>query len=68
MLRRFTAIVEKDPETGYYVGYIPGFSGAHSQADSLDELQKTCAKLSRCFSKMASLSLKPNLLAYRKSC
>ena len=40
MLRRFTAIVEKDPKTGYYVGYIPGFSGAHSQADSLDELQK----------------------------
>jgi len=38
MPRRFTAVVELDPETGLYVGYVPGFSGAHSQASSLDEL------------------------------
>jgi predicted RNase H-like HicB family nuclease len=23
-----------------YVGYVPGFPGAHSQAETLDELQK----------------------------
>ena len=39
MLRKFTAVIEKDPDTGYYVGYIPGFPGAHSQAKSLDELR-----------------------------
>lgn len=38
-MRTFTAIVERCPDTGLYVGYIPGFPGAHSQADSLDELQ-----------------------------
>jgi len=38
MPRRFTAVVELDPATGLYVGYVPGFSGAHSQASSLDEL------------------------------
>ena len=38
MPRRFTAVVELDPETGLYVGYVPGFPGAHSQASSLDEL------------------------------
>jgi predicted RNase H-like HicB family nuclease len=37
--RTFTAVVEKDQETGLFVGYIPGFPGAHSQATSLDELQ-----------------------------
>ena len=37
-MKEFTAIIEKDPETGLYVGYVPGFPGAHSQADSLDEL------------------------------
>ena len=37
-MKEFTAIIEKDPETGLYVGYVPGFPGAHSQAASLDEL------------------------------
>ncbi len=37
-MREYTAVVEQDPETGLYVGYIPGFPGAHSQADMLDEL------------------------------
>ncbi len=35
----FTAVVQRDPDTGLYVGYVPGFPGAHSQAESLDELQ-----------------------------
>ena len=39
-MRTYTAVVEKDQDTGMYVGYIPGFKGAHSQADTLDELQK----------------------------
>ena len=39
-MKEFTAIVEKDSDTGLYVGYVPGFPGAHSQAESLDELNK----------------------------
>ena len=34
-----TAVVERDSDTGLLVGYAPGFPGAHSQAESLDELQ-----------------------------
>ncbi len=34
----YTAIIEKCPSTGLYVGYVPGFPGAHSQAATLDEL------------------------------
>lgn len=37
-MKTFTAVVEKCPDTGLYVGYVPGFPGAHSQAESLDEL------------------------------
>ena len=40
MRRTFTAIVEKDPDTNLYVGYVPGFAGAHSQAETLDELRE----------------------------
>ena len=37
-MREYTAVVEQDPETGLYVGFMPGFPGAHSQADTLGEL------------------------------
>lgn len=39
-MRTFTAIVEKDNDTGLYVGYVPGFPGAHSQGETLDELRQ----------------------------
>ena len=39
-MRTFTAVVEKCPETGLYIGYVPGFAGAHSQAETLDELNQ----------------------------
>jgi len=37
-MKSYTAIVEKCKDTNLYVGYIPGFQGAHSQAESIDEL------------------------------
>jgi predicted RNase H-like HicB family nuclease len=36
----FTAVVEKCSSTGLYVGYVPGFPGAHSQGETLDELRQ----------------------------
>ncbi|MDZ7954663.1 type II toxin-antitoxin system HicB family antitoxin [Nostoc sp. DedQUE09] len=39
-MKTFTAIAERDSDTKFYVGYIPGFSGAHSQCETLDELQE----------------------------
>ncbi len=39
-MRKITAYVEKDPETGLYVAIVPSIPGAHTQAASLDELQK----------------------------
>ena len=30
--------MEKCADTGLYVGFIPGFPGAHSQGETLDEL------------------------------
>ena len=33
-----TAIVERCPQTGLYVGHVPGFPGAHSQGETLEEL------------------------------
>lgn len=39
-MRTFTAVVEKCTETNLYVGYVPGFPGAHSQGETLDELNQ----------------------------
>jgi predicted RNase H-like HicB family nuclease len=39
-MKVFTAVVEKCPDTGLYVGYVPGFPGAHTQGETLDELNK----------------------------
>ena len=37
-MHAYTAVVERCPDTQLYVGYVPGFPGAHSQAQTLDEL------------------------------
>ena len=38
-MKSFTAVIERDKDTGLYVGWIPGFPGAHSQGETLDELR-----------------------------
>ena len=35
-----TYYIERDPETGLYVAIAPGIPGAHTQAESLDELRE----------------------------
>ena len=40
-MRTFNVVIERDPDTGLLVGYVPGWPGAHSQGKSLDELQAT---------------------------
>ncbi len=37
-MRTYTAVVEQCPDTRLYVGYVPGFPGAHSQGETLEEL------------------------------
>jgi predicted RNase H-like HicB family nuclease len=39
-MKIFTSIIERDQDTGLFVGYVPGFAGAHSQGETLDELSK----------------------------
>ena len=39
-MRKFNVIVERDPDTGLFVGSVPGWPGAHSQGATFDELEK----------------------------
>jgi len=38
--KKFTAVIEYCSDTGLYIGYVPGFHGAHSQAETLDKLNQ----------------------------
>ena len=38
-MQNYSFVVERDADTGLYVGHIPGWPGAHSQGETLDELQ-----------------------------
>jgi predicted RNase H-like HicB family nuclease len=40
-VRTFTIVIEHCPETGPYVGYVPGLPGAHSQGETVDELRES---------------------------
>ncbi len=37
-MKTYSAVIERDPDTGFFIGFVPGFPGAHSQGASLDEL------------------------------
>lgn len=37
-MRTYTAVIERCPQTGVFVGFVPGFPGARSQGATLDEL------------------------------
>ena len=39
-MKTFTAVIERDSVTGLLVGYVPGFPGAHSQGETMDELHE----------------------------
>jgi predicted RNase H-like HicB family nuclease len=39
-MNSYSAIIEKCSETGLFVGYVPGFPGAHSQGETLEELRQ----------------------------
>ncbi len=35
---KFTVTIERCPDTGLYVGYVPNLPGAHSQGKTLEEV------------------------------
>jgi predicted RNase H-like HicB family nuclease len=41
----FTVVIERDAETGLYVGHVPGWPGAHSQGTSVAELRQNLGEV-----------------------
>jgi len=52
---QLTAHIERDPETGLYIGMVPSIPGAHTQATSLDQLQVNLKEVVElCFEEMSA--------------
>ncbi|MDF1531777.1 MAG: type II toxin-antitoxin system HicB family antitoxin [ANME-2 cluster archaeon] len=52
-MQRITAYVEKDIESVLYIAIVPGIPGAHTQAETLDELQNNLKEvLELCLEEM----------------
>ena len=66
---QFTAQIEKDKETGLYVGLIPNLPGAYSQAETLDELQKNLKEvIELCLEELSpeEISELPELIGFQQ--
>ena len=44
-MRAYAAVIQRCPDTGVYIGHIPGVAGAYSQAASLDEFNANLAEV-----------------------
>ena len=44
-MRTYTAVIERDADTGLFVGYVPGWPGAYSQGATPDELSANLAEV-----------------------
>ena len=50
----YTAYIEKDPESGLFIGFVPGLSGARTCAASIDELHNKLREvISLCLDEMS---------------
>ena len=53
MTLNFTAYIEKDPESGMYVGTVPNLPGAHTFAETIDDLRsKLVEVITLCLEEM----------------
>jgi predicted RNase H-like HicB family nuclease len=56
---QLTAHIERDQETGLYIGMVPSIPGAHTQPRSLDELQVNLKEVVElCFEEMSEEEIK----------
>ncbi len=62
---QFTAHIEKDTESSLYVAYVPSLPGAHTQAETLDELQSNLEEvIALCLEELSREEIESPLSQY----
>ena len=44
-MKTYTFVIERCPDTNLYLGYVPGFPGAHSQGATMEELRENMTEV-----------------------
>ncbi len=44
-MKSFPLIIERDAQTGLFVGHVPGWPGAHAQGVTLEEMRSNLAEV-----------------------
>jgi predicted RNase H-like HicB family nuclease len=44
-MKTYPVVIERDAQTGLFVGTVPGWPGAHSQGETLEELRANLAEV-----------------------
>jgi predicted RNase H-like HicB family nuclease len=58
MILNFTAYIEKDTESGMYVGTVPTLPGAHTFAETIDDLRsKLVEVIELCLEEMEPVEI-----------
>ncbi len=65
-MKNYMAVVERDLDTGLYVGYIPGVPGAHSQGETLDELRENLHEVMEMLQEDADPLPEPTLVGLQQ--
>ncbi|MBM5817438.1 MAG: type II toxin-antitoxin system HicB family antitoxin [Cyanobacteria bacterium K_Offshore_surface_m2_239] len=67
-MRSFSAVVERCTSTGLFIGYIPGFPGAHSQGETLDEVQANLKKVIQMLLEDGEPELESDFIGLQQIC
>ena len=68
-LRKYTAEIFKDSDINQYIGIVPGLPGAHTQAPSLDELQKNLQEvIALCLEELTEeeINMLPDFIGFQQ--
>lgn len=64
-MRNFSAVIECCPKTNPFVGFVPGFPGAHSQGETLDELNHNLHEVNTMFLEDGELVLESEFVGVK---
>lgn len=65
-MRTLDFVVERDPETGLLVGYVPGWPGAHTQGADVDEPQRNLTEVIEMLLEDGEPKLESEFIGVRK--
>ena len=65
-MKVYSAVIERCPQTGLLVGFVPGFPGAHSQGETLDEVNRNLQEVIEMLLEDGDPVLEPEFVGVQK--